>query len=479
MSANPRIAIDLTTRKVLVPVLRHYVSVSILLLLLCESAALVLAYDVVMSTHFGTNVGSSLRQIEPYLYSVIMIASITAQGLYRIHYRHTQLGTFVRILLSFTLGSVFLLVLSALVPESMLSFNSESIISAQIISSGFVLVAHTLFFGHIDHSAMKTNVLVLGAGQKATAISKLRRKSDLRTVSIKGYVKCSGDETHVPSDKLFDTSPDNICRYAADNGIDEIVVAPDDCRVGFPVKQLYLCRMRGINVIDLCSFLERETGQIKIDLLHPSWLIFSAGFDRSNGRAIAKRALDVSVSVMALLFLFPIMLLTALAISWESKQGGSTFYRQKRVGLDGRVFDIYKFRSMVPDAEKNGRAQWAVAGDQRITRVGSIIRKYRIDELPQLINVLQGDMSLVGPRPERPEIVEQLSQNIPYYDDRHRVKPGITGWAQINYPYGSCEKDAVEKLQYDLYYAKHNSLLLDMAILLQTAEVVFFKKGSR
>lgn len=480
MASNHRLAIDLNTRKIRVPVLRHYVSVSILFLMVVESSVLALAYDLTMYLHFGRDIGSSLLRIEPYLYALIMVCCITTQGLYRIHYRHTQLGTFARIVLSFTLGTLLLLVLPKVVPQFTLWIDNSAIVSAQLIAFAPILIAHVLFFARIDHSTLKTNVLVLGAGQKANSLSKLRRRSDLRTANIKGYVRCVSDQVRVPADKIIDACSDELINFVLENDIEEILVAPDDRRICFPTQQLLYCKMRGVNIIDLCSFFERETGQIKLDLLHPSWLIFSEGFDRNHGRALARRAMDVSISAVALLFLFPVMLLTALAISWDSRpQGGSVFYRQKRVGLNGAVFEILKFRSMVPNAEKNGCAQWAIAGDQRITKVGRVIRKYRIDELPQLINVLRGDMSLVGPRPERPEIVQELRQSIPYYDDRHHVRPGITGWAQINYPYGASEHDAIEKLQYDLYYTKHNSLLLDLAIMLQTLEVIFFKKGSR
>jgi len=451
-----------------------------LLLLLCESTAFLLAYDLSAVLLLKAGVGSTLFRVEPYLYSLIMVISIASQGLYRIHYRHTQLGTFLRLFISFTIGSIAVLLLSHLAVPSALPVEREAVMSAQLISFIPVLIAHTLFFELIDQSNVKTNVLVLGAGRRANSLSRLRRKSDLRTASIKGYVRCESDDVQVPPEKLIDTSPDNIVSYVIDNDIEEILVAPDDRRVRFPTQQLLHCRMRGIHVIDLCGFFERETGQIKLDLLHPSWLIFSEGFNRNQVSALARRMMDISVSLLALFFLFPLMLVTALAIVADSKGGGgSVFYRQKRVGVNGSAFDLYKFRSMIPDAEKVGGAQWARQGDQRVTRVGKVIRKYRIDELPQLINVVKGEMSLVGPRPERPEIVAELRKNIPYYEDRHHVKPGITGWAQINYPYGSCEQDALEKLQYDLYYVKHNSVLLDIAILLQTAEVIFFKKGSR
>jgi exopolysaccharide biosynthesis polyprenyl glycosylphosphotransferase len=217
---------------------------------------------------------------------------------------------------------------------------------------------------------------------------------------------------------------------------------------------------------------------VRIDLLHPSWLIFGQGFRRDPLRLFSSRALDVLASVAVLLVALPAMVLTFVAIKIEDGWGAPALYSQARVGLGGKLFRVLKFRSMCQDAEQNG-AQWAQHGDPRVTRVGAVIRKLRIDELPQVVNVLRGHMSFVGPRPERPEFVAQLAEKIPYYAQRHCVKPGITGWAQLCYPYGSSESDALEKLQYDLYYIKNNSLLFDLAILIQTAEVVLFGKGAR
>jgi sugar transferase (PEP-CTERM system associated) len=256
------------------------------------------------------------------------------------------------------------------------------------------------------------------------------------------------------------------------------VVAMDDRRRGFPIPELLDCRLAGVDVTELLTFLERETGRVHIDLLNPSWMIFGQGFKRDPLRLFSSRVLDVLASLAVLVVALPAMALTFLAIRIEDGWQAPVLYRQARVGLDGQLFEVLKFRSMRQDAELNG-AQWAQDADPRVTRVGAIIRKLRIDELPQVFNVLRGHMSFVGPRPERPEFVAQLAEKIPYYVQRHCVKPGITGWAQLCYPYGSSEKDALEKLQYDLYYIKNNSLLFDLAILIQTAEVVLFGKGAR
>jgi sugar transferase (PEP-CTERM system associated) len=256
------------------------------------------------------------------------------------------------------------------------------------------------------------------------------------------------------------------------------VVAMDDRRRGFPILELLECRLAGIDVTELLSFLERETGRVRIDVLNPSWMIFGEGFRRDTLRLMSSRSLDLLASSILVLITLPLMLATWLAIKLEEGWSAPVLYRQERVGLGGRTFRLLKFRSMRTDAEANG-AQWAAKEDARVTRVGAVIRKFRIDELPQMLNVLRGHMSFVGPRPERPEFVADLAQKIPYYIQRHCVKPGITGWAQLCYPYGSSEQDALEKLQYDLYYIKNNSLLFDLAILVQTAEVVFMGQGAR
>jgi exopolysaccharide biosynthesis polyprenyl glycosylphosphotransferase len=218
---------------------------------------------------------------------------------------------------------------------------------------------------------------------------------------------------------------------------------------------------------------------VRIDVLNPSWMIFGEGFRRDPLRLFSSRGLDLAASSLILLLTFPFMLLTALAIKLEEGLRAPVFYAQQRVGLGGKTFNVLKFRSMRQDAERDGQARWATKGDSRVTRVGALIRKCRIDELPQILCVFRGHMSFVGPRPERPEFVADLAQKIPYYVQRHCVKPGITGWAQLCYPYGSSEQDALEKLQYDLYYIKNNTLLFDLGILLQTVEVVAMGQGAR
>lgn len=470
--------IDPKPGKVKVPVLRHYVSVSMLWLFFCEGLVFLAAYTFSSWIHLHLDPAAFVGPV-PFLFAFAMLVALSTQGLFRAHYRHSFVGTFARIVLGFLIGLALALAGALLLRLSGMHLDTEVILLSSLISCIPIFALHTLYFQFIDQSPFKKESLVLGAGPAANSLSQLRRKSDQRTSVIHGFVKCGDYNPCVPPDRLVGISPEDLLSYAMANGIREIVVALEDRREAFPTQQLLACKMLGIRVVDWSNFFERETGKVKLDLLRPSWLIFADGFDQNQRRARARRMMDVSISVAVLLLLFPLMLATALAIVLDGGRGESVFYRQKRVGLNGKIFAILKFRSMVPNAEKDGRAMWAQKGDQRVTRVGNFLRKYRIDELPQLINVLKGDMSLVGPRPERPEFVDQLRERIPYYNERQRVKPGITGWAQLNYPYGACEKDAKEKLEYDLYYVKNNSLLLDVAILLQTAEVIFFKKGSR
>ena len=265
----------------------------------------------------------------------------------------------------------------------------------------------------------------------------------------------------------------SICRDAQ---VDRIVVALDERRGKLPVNQLLDCRLKGVKVEEGASFSEYISGKLTVENLRPSALIFTDGFKRSQIIKQLKRCVDIGAALMAMVIFSPLALIISLAILLDSK--GPVFYRQERVGQDGRIFKLLKFRSMRVDAEGE-EPIWAEVNDPRVTRVGKVIRKLRLDEIPQVINVHRGEMSFVGPRPERPFFTEKLTNEIPFYSLRHSVKPGITGWAQICYPYGASKEDALEKLKYDLYYIKHMSFLLDLTILLETGKIVLFGKGSR
>jgi sugar transferase (PEP-CTERM system associated) len=269
----------------------------------------------------------------------------------------------------------------------------------------------------------------------------------------------------------------SLVNYALEHGIDEIVVASDERRDNLPVDELFACKIRGVEITEILDFIERETGQIAVNLIYPSWVIYSNGFASGNHlRNTLDWVFNAAIAIALTLVTWPVMLITAILIKLDEGMKAPIFYLQERVGLDGQAFNIYKFRSMRIDAEKNG-AQMASENDDRTTSIGKFIRKYRVDELPQILNVIRGDMGFVGPRPERPEFVQQLIKNLPYYNERHNVKPGLTGWAQLKYPYGSTEEDSLEKLKYDLYYIKHRSFMLDLLILIRTVEIVLFGKG--
>ena len=321
-------------------------------------------------------------------------------------------------------------------------------------------------------------ILLIGGGIKAKNLIENNHDYIHGGIKVLGCVVVEGEDTVVDT-LLFVLGDNSLLEVARDLEIDEIVIAVEDRRMNLPIEALLECKMSGITIVDLLSFYERENAIIHLETLYPSWLIFSDGFIQNNLRLIKKRFVDLVMSLVLLVVTWPVMLVTALAILWESKDWKAPIlYRQERVGQDGKVMTVLKFRSMGLDAEKDG-VQWAQEVDSRVTAVGAVIRKYRIDELPQIFNVFCGDMSFVGPRPERPVFVDEFKENIDYYDDRHRVKPGITGWAQLCYPYGSSEHDAIQKLQYDLYYVKNHSLFLDMVIILHTVEVVLWGRGAR
>jgi sugar transferase (PEP-CTERM system associated) len=306
----------------------------------------------------------------------------------------------------------------------------------------------------------------------------MRRQSDRRGFNVLGFVSRQGETRAVPTERLL-TLDAPLHIWVQREQVDEIVVGVDDRRGGLPMEDLLECRQLGIAVTDLTTFFERESGRVQLSLTDPSWLVFSGGFDATPLRQLSKRCFDLAISTLVLLLTWPLMLLVALAIYLESGPGQPILYRQERVGVRGMTFDLIKFRSMRTDAEMDGVARWASKDDDRVTRVGRITRKVRLDELPQLWNVFKGEMSFIGPRPERPQFVADLGRKIRYYSLRHCLKPGLAGWAQLRYPYGASEADAVEKLKYDLYYVKNHNLLFDLLILIQTVEVVLFGRGAR
>ena len=405
----------------------------------------------------------------------VFVTSLFALGLYQLRQRTSFNGVLVRLALAILLAEAALGLIYYLAPSIFVGRGVTG------LTGGFALLGLTatryLFIRLVDEEIFKRRVLVWGAGSRAASIAqRLRRRTDQRGFRIVGYIRTPGDAEGALDAQALGR-PADVVGLALRQRIEEIVIAMDDRRAGFPTMELMECRLRGIHVTDIVSFLERESGRVSVELMHPSWLIFSNGFRSDFLRLATKRGFDVAVSAVMLVVTLPVSLLTALAIWLEDR--GPVFYRQVRTGQNGRPFSVLKFRSMCPDAEPDGTARWAAANDPRVTRVGAIIRNARIDELPQLYNVLVGHMSFVGPRPERPQFVEQLAQAIPFYPARHCVKPGITGWAQVRYGYGASTRDARAKLEYDLYYVRHHSLAFDLMVLLQTVEIVLFRIGAR
>jgi sugar transferase (PEP-CTERM system associated) len=324
----------------------------------------------------------------------------------------------------------------------------------------------------------RERVLVLGTGQNAKQLCQFIAQNLASDYTVVGFA----DENDTRIGQMLSmgvriqTDFGSLSRYCPTHA-DRVIVALDEKRGKLPLEPLMKLRLAGIDVEDTTSFIERTSGRLAVDTMLPSWLIFSDGFKTSALRLAMKRLLDVTLSLILLVVTAPLMALTAVLVRLEGS--GPVLYRQKRMGQSGREFDVLKFRSMVQDAEKKSGPIWARTDDPRITRVGSVIRKLRIDEIPQLFNVLAGQMSFVGPRPERRHFVEQLESRIPYYRLREAVRPGITGWAQVQYQYGASEEDALEKLKYDLYYIKNCNALFDLWIALKTVKVVLLGSGAR
>lgn len=347
---------------------------------------------------------------------------------------------------------------------------------ALILAYPSSLILWIAFIRLTSLAQLKNRVLVLGTGKQAARISELEKTDRAGRFVTIGFVSLEQNKPRV-DEKLIICMPDDLAAYAREQDADEIVVALEERRGQVPLAPLINSRLSGLAVTEYQTFCERAQGRIDLDALRPSWFFQSGGFRSSQFHRIIKRAFDLVTSLFLLVFTLPLLLLTACAVKLESP--GPIFYKQERVGLGGKPFMVIKFRSMRNDAEKDGKAQWAKKSDPRVTRVGAFIRKARIDEIPQAFNVLKGDMSFVGPRPERPVFVTMLAEELPFYQERHSVRPGITGWAQLNYPYGASAEDAKQKLQYDLFYIKYFSIIFDLAIVLQTLRVVIWSDGAR
>lgn len=464
----------------MVRIFRHYIPGSIIWLIIIETLLLYASVHVGVAMRFSDSVEQDIiiqsdLWVKALTFTIIMGGSLTAMGLYQRSLISDFANMMIRLLIGFSIGFVLITLAFYVLPHL---FLGRGVIGFTFISAFFgIILSRTLFQKIINSEGYKSRVLVIGSGRHACQVEELRDKCHENGFEIIGYLPMNDCDILVHESLVVET-PESIFDYSIKNGIDEIVIAVDDRRRKFPATDLLNCKMHGIYVRDLVSFFERITGHLQLDAMNTSALIFSTGFSHAVLQSTSKRVFDIIISGLILIIASPIMLVTAIAIYLSSFGKDPVFYRQIRVGLDDKPYGVLKFRSMKTDAEKDG-AQYAKKKDSRVTRIGSFIRKTRIDELPQLFNVLKGDMSFVGPRPERPEFVTGYNDRITHYGLRHKVKPGITGWAQICYPYGESEEDTKHKLQYDLYYVKNYSLFLDMAILFQTIQVVLFGKGAR
>ncbi|MCB1858287.1 MAG: TIGR03013 family PEP-CTERM/XrtA system glycosyltransferase [Gammaproteobacteria bacterium] len=410
------------------------------------------------------------------LYALLTSAAMIAMGLYQ-RGLHGAAALLVRFGVSFFLSTTAMSLVFYSFPGM---FVGRGVFGfAMLLSIAGLLLLRSVFFYFAGAEAQQQRVLVLGSGLNAARIDHLvETEPEQLGFSVVKYVRLEDGHNVIDESKQIKLTG-SLLELVTSLEINEIVIAVDDRRKGLPVDDILDCKMSGIVIFDLLTFFEKETSRVSIDLLHPSWIYYSPGFNLGVMGKNGKRMMDIIASLIMIILFSPLWIAVTLASLIESRGRDPILYSQVRVGENGRHFRVYKFRSMRTDAEADGVARWATTNDSRVTILGAFIRKTRLDEIPQLINVLKGDMSLVGPRPERPEFVLDLEKMIPYYRERHRVKPGLTGWAQLRYQYGSSLEDAKQKLQYDLYYVKNSNLFLDMVILLETVEVVLMGKGAR
>jgi sugar transferase (PEP-CTERM system associated) len=456
---------------------KHYIPHAVILLGLIDAVLLLVAGEAawqLRAVQIEIDPGPTFGRVGQLIgYTTMLLTAMIAVGVYGADSLRSLRFATARLLVAVSLGIIALAVVDFMLGGQ--TFWRSTLAYAMVISIVLLVInrfAVSMVFGA---AAFRRRVLVLGAGSRAERLSKLSERPE-SGFAIVGYVAMT-DAPPVVAAAVNRSAIANLTKHVEDLGISEVVLALEERRNALPLSDLLRIKTTGVHVNDFSSFLERETGRVDLDTLNPSWLIFSDGF--SSGRAIssaAKRLFDIAVSLLLLVFTAPIIALFALIVKLDSK--GPAFFRQTRVGLYGQNFDLIKLRSMRTDAEING-AQFAQANDPRVTRIGRFIRKVRIDELPQTWSVLKGEMSFVGPRPERPQFVSELEQQLAFYAERHMVKPGITGWAQINYPYGANLEDSRHKLEYDLYYAKNYTPFLDLLILLQTLRVVLWSEGAR
>lgn len=471
-------------------VFEHHVPMSTLLELLADGlfcfVAVMLAASQLQGGPFadqGAALSTSKALLLAGAFTGFMALLYSFAGIYRRGATNVSLASMLgRALFALLMGS--LVAYLALEAEGDSSYALRMTAYAlPVMAVGAITVRSVVYLAR-RASVGARRVLIVGTGPEARAVAaELSSPGSSSRHTVVGFFPTAPDSVDDvamstgAAPQVF-TGHQSIVELVSQHRVDEVIVAVREQRGGaVPMDQLLDCRIRGVPVLDLAGFFERAKGEVPTDSLKASWLVYGHGFVQGRMRKLVKRVFDVVSSSLLLVIASPIMLITAIAIRLESP--GPVIYRQERVGLGGRSFMCLKFRSMSTDAEKDGVARWATQNDSRITRVGALIRKMRIDELPQLVSVLRGEMSMVGPRPERPSFVNQLKAQIPFYDIRHSVKPGVTGWAQVRYSYGASVEDARRKHQFDLYYVKNNSLFLDLLVLIETVSVVLFREGAR
>ena len=453
---------------------------TVVVLLLADAAVGVVAFYLALGLRFafdwavvGQSVGPLL--VRAVVFTGCLVVGLLSMGLYRPRQRPTRSESAVRAILGVIVGGFFSIVLFYVVPD--VSFGRGALGLAMLIGALSVFAVRLGMLRLLDFNPIKSRVLVVGAGEAAAKIYRLRRRSDRRRFDVVGFIAANDEERCLAAElgivPLLTTDEALLIRR-----LDEVVVALDDRRGLLPLEYLLFQKQRGVSVTDVVDFLERETERLDLDILRPSWLLYEKSSQTDIVYRWLKRLFDLVFSAGLLLLTSPALIVTVLAIWIEDGPSAAVLYRQRRVGCNGHVFDLLKFRSMRVNAEKDSGPRFASVNDDRVTRFGRLIRRFRVDELPQLLNVIRGDMSVVGPRPERPEFVDVLSRQVPLYFYRHGVRPGLTGWAQLNFPYGASMDDAREKLTYDLYYIKNTNIVTDLLILLQTLEVVVWGRGT-
>jgi len=460
---------------------RQYVSPRKIIFIIGEGILIFLGVTLASFFLLGRDIGIEgvLEMFWPkvLLVSIITQLSLYLNDLYEFKIMDSSINLASRLIQSIGITSITLAIIYFLWPDVIIG---RWIFFASLIVLLLFLVSWRLLYSLvIRRKLFAEKAIILGSGELARDM--LHEITSRKDLSYDIVCAIANEKNQDMKDQFRDMSVhygfDNICNLAEAENVKSVIVALDEKRGILPYEELLKCKVKGMDIIDGESFYERITGKLLVEKINPSWLIFADGFVKSKVSRAVKRLVGLLLSTLMLVLLSPLILLVAIAIKLDSP--GAALFSQERVGEYGKTYTLHKFRSMRADAEKESGPVWASEEDPRVTRMGKIIRKLRIDELPQLWNVFKGDMSFVGPRPERPVFVEKLKKIIPYYNERLSVKPGVTGWAQIKYPYGASEEDALQKLKYDLYYIKNMSLVMDLIVIFHTVKIVLLSRGSR